>query len=149
MSRTWTSAPLAALAIAAAAVLAACAPDQAPAPLRGTWYSEDERFAGRTLEIAADTIRFMQGGQELSAVQVRKVEQAGSGGGPIRFEVEGIDREGEAATLSFDLQLLPSEQLHMETQAQPWRRTPTVAGSKSHLVPWKRPSRAADSGGNP
>jgi hypothetical protein len=147
MGATWTSARLAALAIGSAALLG-CSPDQAPSALHGTWYSEDERFAGRTLEIDPQWIRFKQGAQELSAVQVRSVTQEGSGGGPIRFEIEGSDREGEDATLAFDLQLIPSEQLRMETQAHPWRRTPHVA-SKSNTVPWKRPRGAVDSGGIP
>jgi hypothetical protein len=147
MGATWTTARVAALAIGTAAGLAACGPDQTPSRLIGTWYSEDARFAGRTLEIDPQWIRFKQGPQELSAIQVRSVTQEGSGGGPIRFEIEGADREGEAATLSFDLQLIPSEQLRMETQAQPWRRTPSVA-SKTNTVPWQRPRRAANSGGN-
>jgi hypothetical protein len=149
MGRIWTSARLAAFVIGAAAFLAGCAPEQTPSTLHGTWYSEDERFAGRTLEIAADSIRFMQGGQELSAIQVRSVTQEGSGNGPVRFEIEGTDREGEEATISFDLHLVPREQLRMETQAQPWRRTPTVAGSKPLVVPWKRSQRVVDPGDNP
>jgi hypothetical protein len=149
MGATWTSARLATLVIGTATALAACGPDQTPSRLLGTWYSEDERFAGRTLEIDPQWIRFKQGQQELSAIQVHAVTQEGSGeGGSIRFEIEGIDREGQEATLSFDLQLIPSEQLRMETQAQPWRRTPSVA-SKTSTMPWKRPRRAGDSGGNP
>ena len=149
MGATWTSARLAALVIGTAASLAGCGPDQTPNRLLGTWYSEDERFAGRTLEIDLQWIRFKQGPQELSAIQVRSVTQEGSGGGPIRFEYEGIDREGEEATLSLDLQMIPSEQLRMETQARPWRRTRTVAGSRSRRSPMQAPRRGVDSGGRP
>jgi hypothetical protein len=147
MSSGWANARRAAFAIGTAVALAGCAPDQTPGPLLGTWYSEDERFAGRTLEINPESIRFMQGQQELSAIQVRAVTQAGSGDGPIRFEIEGTDREGLETTLALDMQLRPTELLRMETQREPWRRTRSAAGSKPHLVPWKRPARAVDSGG--
>jgi hypothetical protein len=133
-------------AIGAAAVLVGCAPDRAPSALHGTWYSEDERFDGRTLEIGPEWIRFMQGQQELGAIQVRTVEQEGAGEGPIRFEIEGRDREGEDTSLSFEISLRPIELLRLDTQAQPWRRTARDARQGS-TVPWARPKRATDPGG--
>lgn len=147
MSSGWASMRRAALMIGTAIALMDCAPDPTPTRLLGTWYSEDERFQGRTLEINPEWIRFMQGQQELSAIQVHSVTQEGSGDGPIRFEIEGIDREGQDTTLSFDMQMRPQELLRMETQREPWRRTRSVAGAKAHVVPWKRPARVADSGG--
>ena len=147
MNSAWASARRVTLVIATVAALVACAPEQTPTPLLGTWYSEDERFEGRTLEIHPEWIRFMQGQQELSAIQVRAVTQEGSGDGPIRFEIEGIDREGQDTTLAFDMQLRPKELLRMETQREPWRRTRHAPGSKAHLVPWQRPPRTVDSGG--
>lgn len=142
MQSSWVSAFRAALSIGAATVLWACAPEQTPGPLLGTWYSEDERFDGRTLEIDPEWIRFMQGQQELGAVQVRAVSQEGSGEGPLHFEIEGIDREGEATTLSFEMRLRPTELLQMETQREAWRRTPRAARPKNRTVPWQRPTRA-------
>lgn len=147
MNSAWVSAGRAVLVIGTATALMGCAPEQTPSSLLGTWYSEDERFAGRTLEIDPEWIRFMQGQRELSAVQVRAITQEGSGEGPIRFEIEGIDREGQEATLSFDMQLNPQELLRMETQQEPWRRTSSVSGSKAHVVPWQRPARVVDSEG--
>lgn len=137
----------AALVAAAASALSGCKPDATPAPLHGTWYSEDERFDGRTLEIDAGRIRFMWGKQELDVVQVRAVKQEGSGDGPIRFEIEGTDREGQDTTVSLEMLLLPTQQLHLETQQAPWRRTPRVPAPKSGVAPWRVKPGAADSGG--
>lgn len=144
----WASPRRAALAIGAAAAVLACAPDRSPAPLVGTWYSEDERFAGRTLEIEPEWIRFKQGPLELGAVQVSAVEQAGSGEGPIHFEIQGVDREGQDTTLSLELLVRPTEQLRLETQAQPWRRTPHGPARAGQPVPWGRKPAAADPGGS-
>lgn len=47
--------------IALLATLAACGPGgstHAPPDLRGVWVGEDPRYADRTMEILADTIRF-------------------------------------------------------------------------------------------
>jgi hypothetical protein len=145
MGATWTSARLASLAIGAA-VLLGCSPDQAPSALHGTWYSEDERFDGRTLEIGPEWIRFMQGPRELSAIEVRKVEQEGSGQGPVRFEIEGKDRQGEDTSLSFEISQRPTELLRFDTQTQPWRRTARDNKGKT-TVPWGHSKRAADPGG--
>jgi hypothetical protein len=87
----------------------------------------------------------MQGPQELGAIQGRAVSQEGSGEGPLHFEIEGIDREGEATTLSFEMRLRPSEPFQMETQREAWRRTPRAEGPKSRTVPWQRPTRAPGS----
>jgi hypothetical protein len=133
------------LLLGAIAACLGCAPDQTPGPLLGTWYSEDARFDGRTLEIEPEWIRFMQGQQELGAIQVRAVTQEGSSEGPIHFEIEGIDREGEATTLSFEMRLRPSELLQMATQREAWRRTPRAEGPKSRTAPWRRPARAPGS----
>jgi membrane-bound lytic murein transglycosylase len=144
MRTVWASACRVSLAIGAVAALLGCAPDQTPQPLLGTWYSEDARFDGRTLEINPEWIFFMRGPQELGAIQVLAVKQEGSGEGPIHFEIEGIDREGQDATLSFEMRLRPTELLQMETQPQPWRRTPRVGGPKGQRAPWQRKARVAD-----
>jgi len=143
MKSAWASARRAALVIGAATALVGCAPEATPTPLLGTWYSEDERFDGRTLEINPEWIRFMRGKQELGAIRVHAVTQEGSGEGPIHFEVEGIDRDGQDTTLSFEIQLRPNQLLRLETQQQPWRRTPRVAGPKTQRVPWRRVPRVA------
>jgi hypothetical protein len=142
-----TRARSAALAMAGAVfALLACAPDPTPNALHGTWYSEDERFDGRSLEIGPEWIRFMQGQLELGAIQVRAVEQEGSGAGPIRFEIEGTDREGQETTLSFEISQHPTELLRFDTQAQPWRRS-AQARPKGTTVPWGRRKQARVPGG--
>ena len=146
MRSVWASAARAALVIGATSVLLGCAPERTPSVLLGTWYSEDERFDGRTLEIDPEWVRFMQGQQELGAIRVRAVKQEGSGVGPIHFEIEGSDLEGQETTLSFEMELRPQELLRMETQVEPWRRTPRVAQPKAPLVPWRRKPGAPDPG---
>ena len=141
MKSVWASACRAALAIGATTVLLGCAPEETPSALLGTWYSEDERFDGRTLEINPEWVRFMRGQQELGAIRVRAVTQEGSGEGPIHFEIEGIDRDGQDTTLSFEMQLRPNELLRLETQQEPWRRTPRVPAPKTLRVPWQRKAR--------
>ena len=148
MDSVWASVRRAALAIGATIFLLGCAPEKAPTALVGTWYSEDERFDGRTLEIDPEWIRFMQGKQELGAIQVRAVTQEGIGEGPIHFEIEGVDRDGQDTTLSFEMSLRPTQQLRMETQREPWRRTPRVPAPKTHLVPWRRATSAPGSEGS-
>jgi hypothetical protein len=88
----------------------------------------------------------MQGPQELSAIQVRKVEQEGTGQGPVRFEIEGKDRQGEDTSLSFEISQRPTELLRFDTQTQPWRRTARDNKGKT-TVPWGHSKRAADPGG--
>jgi len=149
MNPAWAIARRAALVIGAATALAGCAPEVTPSPLLGRWYSDDERFDGRTLEIEPQWIRFMQGQQELGAIQVQGVTQEGSGEGPIHFEIEGIDREGQESTLSFEMELRPRELLRLETQREPWRRTPRVVVSGTHRQPWRRTPRAVVSGEKP
>ena len=107
MKSVWASACRAALAIGATTALLGCAPEQTPTALIGTWYSDDERFDGRTLEIDPEWIRFMQGQQELGAIRVRATTQEGSGEGPIHYEIEGVDRDGQDTTLSFEMSLRP------------------------------------------
>jgi hypothetical protein len=111
-----------ALSIAAGAFLLSCTPEATPALLLGTWYSDDARFAGRSLEIHPQWVRFMQGQTELGAISIRNVTQEGSGEGPIRFEIEGADRDGQETTLSIELQQRPLELLRLDTQREPWRR---------------------------
>jgi hypothetical protein len=96
---------------------------------QGTWYSEDARFDGRTLQIHPQWIRFMDGTQELGAIRIEGVLQEGGGDGPIRFEIEGVDRDGQDTTLSFELVQRPTERLRLETQREAWRRTPRTEGS--------------------
>lgn len=112
-----------ALRVGAVVLLLGCSPEATPAPLLGTWYSDDARFDGRSLEIHPQWIRFMQGQKELSAIRIRHVTQEGSGEGPVRFEIEGNDRDGQDTALSFELQRRPSELLRLDTQREPWRRT--------------------------
>jgi hypothetical protein len=107
-----------------ALLLLGCTPAATPAPLLGTWYSQDERFADRSLEIHPQWVRFMQGPKELGAIRIRGVTQEGEGEGPFRFEIEGIDRDGQDTTLAFELVKRPVELLRLETQAEPWRRGP-------------------------
>ena len=103
-------------------LLLGCSPEATPAPLLGTWYSDDARFDGRSLEIHPQWIRFMQGHKELSAIRIRHVTQEGSGEGPVRFEIEGADRDGQDTALSLELQRRPFELLRLDTQREPWRR---------------------------
>jgi hypothetical protein len=149
MHPAWAMARRTALVIGTAIALVGCAPETTPNPLLGRWYSDDERFDGRTLEIEPQWIRFMQGKQELGAIQVRGVTQEGGGEGPIRFEIEGIDRDGQDTTLAFEMELRPKELLRLETHQLPWRRTPRVQVSGVQRQPWRRMHRAADSGGKP
>jgi len=107
-----------------AVLLLGCAPEATPKALLGTWYSDDERFEDRSLQIHPHWIRFMQGATELGALRIRQVTQEGSGEGPIRFEIEGIDRDGQDTTLTLELLQRPSELLRLETQRAPWRREP-------------------------
>jgi hypothetical protein len=113
-----------AFVLGAAALLAACERVASPTPLLGTWYSEDERFAGRSLEIHPQWIRFMEGRTELGAIRIDAVTQEGEASGPLRFEIEGFDRDGQDTTLVFELVRRPVELLHLETQREPWRRGP-------------------------
>jgi hypothetical protein len=113
-----------AVCLAAAALLSACSPAATPGALIGTWYSDDERFADRSLQIHPQWIRFMQGSQELGALRVSAVTQEGSSEGPIRFEIEGTDRDGQDTTLTLELHKRPAELLRLETQREPWRRQP-------------------------
>jgi hypothetical protein len=115
--------------VAACALLLGCAREATPSPLLGTWYSEDARFDGRTLQIHPQWIRFMEGTKELGAVRIEGVLQEGGGEGPIRFEIEGVDRDGQETTLSFELVQRPTERLRLETQREPWRRMPRTEGS--------------------
>jgi hypothetical protein len=110
------------------ALLLGCARDASPAPLLGTWYSEDARFDGRSLQIHPQWIRFMNGAEELGAIRIEAVVQEGGGEGPIRFEIEGVDRDGQDTTLSFELVQRPTERLRLETQREAWRRTPRTEG---------------------
>ena len=110
--------------LAAAALLGACSPPVAPGALLGTWYSDDERFEDRSLQIHPHWIRFMQGAKELGALHVSQVTQEGSGEGPIRFEIEGSDRDGQDTTLTLELHQRPAVLLRLETQREPWRREP-------------------------
>jgi len=110
------------LRVGAVVLLLGCSPEATPAPLLGTWYSDDARFDGRSLEIHPQWIRFMQGPKELSAIRIRQVTQEGSGEGPVRFEIEGADRDGQDTALSLELQRRPSELLRLDTQREPWRR---------------------------
>jgi hypothetical protein len=110
--------------LAVAALWSGCSPQMAPGPLLGTWYSDDERFEDRSLQIHPHWIRFMQGAKELGALHVSQVTQEGSGEGPIRFEIEGTDRDGQDSTLTLELYQRPTELLRMETQREPWRRQP-------------------------
>ena len=146
MQAVWASVCRAALVVGATSVLLGCAPERAPSALVGTWYSEDERFDGRTLEINPEWIRFMQGQNELDAIQVRAVTQEGSGEGPIHFEIAGIDRDDEDTTLSFEMELRPTQLLRLETQSVAWRRTPRGSGPKINVVPWGRTPRAPNPG---
>jgi hypothetical protein len=109
-----------------AASLLGCARPPSPAPLRGTWYSEDVRYDGRTLVIHTHWIRFMDGPNEVSAIRVDQVAQEGAlgGDGPVRFEIEGVDRDGLPSTLTLELVQRPIERLRLETQQHAWRRTP-------------------------
>lgn len=116
----------AALCVVAAALLPGCEHEATPLPLLGTWYSEDQRFEARTLEIHPQWIRFMHGPEELSAIRIRQMTQEGSGEGPIRFEIEGSDRDGQDTALTLELQQRPVELLRLETQREPWRRGPRV-----------------------
>jgi hypothetical protein len=109
--------------------LFACEPQTTPAPLLGTWYSEDARYEGRTLQIQTHWIRFLDGPTEIGAIRVEGVVQEGSGDGPIRFEIEGTDRDGQEATLSLELVQRPVERLRFETQRHPWRRVPRAGGT--------------------
>jgi hypothetical protein len=143
----WASARRIALAIGVSAVALACVPDRSPESLVGTWYSEDARFDGRTLEIDPEWIRFMQGQRELGAVRVRSVKQEGGGEGPIRFEIAGTDREGQDTTLSLEMLRRPTELLRLETQAEPWRRTPRGVSAGVQPVPWGSVPKAPDPGG--
>lgn len=113
----------AALSIAAGALLC-CTQEATPSPLLGTWYSDDARFADRSLEIHPQWVRFMQGHTELGAIRIRNVTREGSGEGPIRFEIEGADRDGQDTTLSIELLQRPLELLRLDTQREPWRRGP-------------------------
>jgi hypothetical protein len=149
MNPAWAIARRAALWIGTATALVGCAPEVTPSPLLGRWYSDDERFDGRTLEIDPQWIRFMRGQQELGAIEVRAVTQEGSGDGPIRFEIEGVDREGQDTTLAFEMELRPRELLRLETQREPWRRTPRVLVSEAKRQPWRRKAGAPASGGKP
>jgi hypothetical protein len=106
------------------AVLLGCERAESPEPLRGTWYSEDARYDGRSLVVHTYWIRFMDGTQVASAVRVDKVIQEGGGESPLRFEIEGVDRDGQATTLTFQLAQRPVERLWFETQKHAWRRTP-------------------------
>jgi len=143
----WTSVRRVALLLGASSGLLACAPDRSPEPLVGTWYSQDARFDGRTLEIDPEWIRFMQGQLELGAVQVRSVKQEGHGDGPIRFLIAGIDREGQTTTLSLEMLRRPTQLLRLETQTEPWRRTPRGVRPGVQPVPWGSVPKASDPGG--
>ena len=66
----------------------------------------------------------MQGAKELGALHVSQVTQEGSGEGPIRFEIEGSDRDGQDTTLTLELHQRPAVLLRLETQREPWRREP-------------------------
>jgi hypothetical protein len=118
-----------ALCLAIAAFVLGCSPEANPAPLLGTWTSDDARFAGRSLEIHPQWIRFMEGQKELGAIRIRRVTQEGSGEGPVRFEIEGADRDGQETTLSLELQRRPAELLRLETQREPWRRARNTGGA--------------------
>jgi hypothetical protein len=119
----------AAVCIGVAVLLLGCPPEATPTPLLGTWYSEDARYDGRTLQIHPQWIRFMEGAKELGAIRIEGVIQEGGGEGPIRFEIEGVDRDGQETTLSFELVQRPTERLRLETQREPWRRKPRTEGS--------------------
>lgn len=112
-----------------AALVLGCSPEATPTPLLGTWTSDDARFAGRSLEIHPQWIRFMDGQREIGAIRIERVTQEGGGEGPVRFEIEGSDRDGQETTLSFELQQRPVELLHLETQREPWRRARAMGGA--------------------
>ncbi len=147
MPAVWASVCRAAFVVGATAVLLGCAPEKAPSALLGTWYSEDERFDGRTLEINPEWIRFMQGKNELDAIRVRAVTQESSGKGSVHFEIEGIDRDNEDTTLSFLVELHPTPLLRLETQPLPWRQTPRSSNPKARVVPWGHSPQVPDPGG--
>jgi hypothetical protein len=109
--------------------LLGCAPPTTPAPLLGTWTSEDARYEGRTLHIHTRWIRFLDGAKEIAAIHVEGVIQEGDGEGPVRFEIRGTDRDGQEATLSLELVQRPVERLRFETQRHAWRRTPRAGGT--------------------
>jgi hypothetical protein len=112
-----------------AALLLGCAREATPAPLLGTWYSEDARYDGRSLQIQTHWVRFLDGPTEVGAIRVEGVTQEGGGDGPIRFEIEGTDRDGQEARLSLQLHQRPVERLRLETQTHGWRRTPRAGGT--------------------
>lgn len=112
-----------------AALLLGCPRDTTPAPLLGTWYSEDARYDGRTLQILTHSIRFLDGANEVGAIRVEGVIQEGGGEGPTRFELRGTDRDGQETTLSLELVQRPVERLLLETQRHAWRRTPRKGGT--------------------
>jgi hypothetical protein len=112
------------LALGVAALLPGCTPDSVPVPLRGAWYSDDQRFDDRRLEIQSQWIRFLHGPEELSAIRVARVSEKPGSEGRIEYELDGSDREGERASLRIELQQRPTEMLRLATQRAPWRRQP-------------------------
>ncbi len=115
----------AARAAAAAVFLAAFACGQAssvPPALHGRWESGDPRYAGRTLEIGAHVVRFVDGNAELDAITVRGVVAEGEPGTAQRVVIDGSARDGSAIDLALELQTVPDERLRFETQDAVWHR---------------------------
>jgi hypothetical protein len=110
-------------------LLLGCEREASPEVLRGTWYSEDARYDGRSLVVHTYWIRFMDGSQLAGAVRVDRVLQEGGGDVPLRFEIEGVDRDGQPTKLTFQLVQRPVERLWFETQQHAWRRTPRERGT--------------------
>ncbi len=74
--------------------------DALPAEVSGRWSSEAEKYAGRSLDLTPDSIRFYSGPDEYEAYQISRVEREEDGSRGTRYRVH-YGQGAAAGTLSF------------------------------------------------
>ncbi len=103
---------------------AGCAPGarEAPDSLHGVWVTDAGRYAGRSMVITADTVRFEVGGKRFTAHRIERVEEFGG-------ERIDLSYESHGATYRLALVQRPDRSLALANQPSVvWRRSSESPG---------------------